>query len=126
MLLLTVMIGISVIGDDIPERSTIYFTLLFIIVGSIILGLLFVFLEHIYIPYRKKKIQLRLKKKFKANLISDGIYLFQHQHFNIYLILNFQLKMSQIAGYMERVEIHLIKEEIGMFIRKINTLKSTY
>ena len=106
------MIGVAVIGEGIPDRPNILITILVILFGSIFLGGMFTLIETKYIPFRKIKLKKKYKTIFSAEEISDNLFKFRYEGFDVFLNLNFQLKMFQIGGYLERIEFHLVRAQV--------------
>ena len=86
-------------------------------IGSLILGLFFYFLEKHYIPSRKRQLNKRLIRIFKAKSISDSISYIRLQNFDICAVVEFKLQMSQYNN-IEKIDFHIPRKQIDELSKK--------
>ena len=114
ILFLSGIILISVLTDGF-DKSRLTITIVAVLFGSILLGLIFYLTETFYFPWRKKRLHLKLEKLFKSIKVSDSIASIQILDWNFLVQLDFRLQMSTI-GNLELISFHIPRE---IFDKKI-------
>jgi hypothetical protein len=116
-LFLTVMIALSLITDGTENIHWVDGTIA-ILIGSVLLAVLFYYLEEKFIPIRQKNLLNKVIDLFGAYPIDDTTGHFKIGNFDVYVKIRFHLFVSDHSGYHEKISFHVPRTQIDSRVNK--------
>lgn len=94
------------------EINRLWTALIILGIGSILLGTIFVFIEKVYIPNRKKKLTRKIIKLFKAKTVRPLLFHFSINSYDCYIAVEQTLRMSVYGGYIEQIIFYIPQKQL--------------
>jgi len=110
-ILLSAMLIIKALVGEF-DKSRLGISIVVILIGSLILGLIFYLLELKFIPWRKQKLMNKLVRIFSSTPISENIAYFKLGGFDFFAEIEFKLEMSEYSGSAEIISFHIPRQQI--------------
>lgn len=105
--ILLFVIGLIEILNVGLKKAHIVDGLLFICIGSFILGGVFWLIEMKFYPWRKIRLNKRISKIFDSTPVTDTVTHFKYGMIDVYTKLEFELHMSQYYNGQELISFHI-------------------
>lgn len=117
-LLFQITLVIINIFSDGFDSSRMPSLIIYVSIGSLLLGGFFWLIEARYFPYRKKKLSLKITQLFGGNPISDSVLHFKFGNLDLYAEIELKLRMSKYSGGSELIKFHIPKFQVDKLRRK--------
>lgn len=116
LLLLLVVIIYTAFTNEFDE-SRLPLVIGVIVGGALMLGGLFYFIEVYYLPKRKIKLTNKVISVFNATQITNEIFHGKIASFDVYIVVQFNLRMSMYTGNIEVINFHVPRKQIELLTK---------
>ena len=121
LIFLSLLVGFQVLSLD-PEPQDLKLAVIILLVSSAVLSGLFLLLEFVIVPKRKRKMMEKVLEIFQAKYIDQETAVYEVGGIQFLIRISLELKMSQYNSALEIIQIHVPRNQYDWLPIKPNIM----